>query len=517
MKKLSLGIELGSTTIKAVLIDESFNSVATGSYEWENKLEGGYWTYDLADAEKGLSAAYMNLKANYKNKYGETLKHIDSLGISGMMHGYLPFDKDFNLLCPFRTWRNTTTEKAAKELTKSFNFNIPQRWSIAHLYEAILNGESHIKDINSITTLSVYIHKLLSGNLCVGIGEASGMFPIDSATKNWDAEKMRIMDEKLKEKGMPYKINDILPKVLSAGENAGCLTEEGALILDPEGDLEAGIPMCPPEGDAGTGMVATNSVLPTTGNVSAGTSIFAMVVLKESLKNVYEEIDVVTTPDGAAVGMVHCNNCTSDLNAWANMLSQFTGGEKSRNKVLDMIFDAALSAEEKDAGGVISYNYLSGEHISGVKEGRPMILRTPESKFTFENFSRSLVFSAVATLRYGMNFLFDKENVEITRLTGHGGLFKAGDSGRILMAAALKSPVSVTETAAQGGAWGMAVLSAYLLNNTESLADFLEKKVFVNAEIKTSLPDETEAKGFEAYLEKYLDSLETERNAYKYL
>lgn len=515
MEKLSLGIELGSTTIKAVLIDENYLSVATGTFEWENKLENGYWTYDLADARAGLSKAYMNMKADYKNKYGKVLKHIDSLGISGMMHGYLPFDKDFNLLCPFRTWRNTTTEKAAAELTECFNFNIPQRWSIAHLYEAILRGENHTKDISIITTLSVYIHKLLSGNLCVGIGEASGMFPINSATKDWDTEKLSVMDEKLKEKGMPYKTIDILPKVLSAGENAGFLTPDGARLLDSEGDLEAGVPMCPPEGDAGTGMVATNSVLPATGNISAGTSIFAMIVLKDAIKNVYEEIDFVTTPEGAPVGMVHCNNCTGDLNAWANMLSQFTGGEMSRNQILDKIFDAALNSPEKDAGGVVSYNYLSGEHISKVEEGRPMILRNPDSKFTFENFSRCLVFSAVATLRYGMNLLFDKENVEIKRLTGHGGLFKSGDSGRILMAAALKSPISVTDTASQGGAWGIAVLSAYLLNNTESLADFLENKVFVNAKIKTSTPDENEVKGFETYLEKYLGALELERNAHK--
>ncbi|MBP3324356.1 MAG: ATPase [Clostridia bacterium] len=514
MKKLSLGIELGSTTIKAVLIDESFTAVASGSFEWENKLENGYWTYDLADAKKGLTAAYMNLKKNYKDKFGTVLKYIDSLGISGMMHGYLPFDKENNLLCAFRTWRNTATEKAAKELTHDFNFNIPQRWSIAHLYEAILNGESHVKDISYITTLSVYIHKLLTNKLCVGIGEASGMFPISG--NSWDNTKADIMDEKLLKHGMPYKIKDILPEVLLAGESAGVLTKEGALLLDPEGDLQSDVPMCPPEGDAGTGMVATNSVLPTTGNVSAGTSIFAMVVLKEPMKNVYEEIDVVTTPDGATVGMVHCNNCTNELNAWANMLSEFTLGEKSRNQILDQIFEAALDAEEKDAGGVISYNYLSGEHITGVKEGRPMMLRKPESKLSFSNFSRSLVFSAAATLRYGMNFLLNNEKVEITRLTGHGGLFKGGKAARELMAAALRAPISVTETAAQGGPWGMAVLSSYLLNNTESLADFLENKVFKNAEILTSAPDEKEAQGFEKFLENYIAALETQRNAYKY-
>ena len=514
MKKLSLGIELGSTTIKAVLIDENFTTVASGSFEWENKLEGGYWTYDLADAEKGLSAAYMNLKANYKNKYGETLKHIDSLGISGMMHGYLPFNKDGKLLTAFRTWRNTATERAAKDLTKDFSFNIPQRWSIAHLWEAILKGESHIKEISYLTTLSVYIHKLLTNKLCVGIGEASGMFPVEN--RSWDLKKAEIMDQKLKEKGMPYKTGDILPEVLLAGENAGYLTAAGALLLDPEGDLEPGVPMCPPEGDGGTGMVATNSVLPTTGNVSAGTSIFGMIVLKEALKNVYEEIDIVTTPDGAPVAMVHCNNCTNELNAWANMLSEFTMGEKNRNQILDQIFDAALICEEKDAGGVISYNYLSGEHITGVKEGRPMMLRRPESKLSFNNFSRSLVFSAAATLRYGMNFLLDNEKVEISRMTGHGGLFKGGKAARELMAAALRAPVSVTETAAQGGAWGMAVLSAYLIDNELSLPEFLEKKVFGQAEILTAYPDETEALGFEKYLENYVAALNTQRDAYKY-
>ncbi|CAG0958711.1 L-ribulokinase [Anaerolineales bacterium] len=514
--KTVLGIEFGSTRIKAVLIDENHAPIASGSHEWENRYENGVWTYSLEDVWTGLQESYRNLAKEVAAKYGVSLKTFGAIGFSGMMHGYLAFDKDGNLLAPFRTWRNTITEPAAKKLTKLFQFNIPQRWSIAHLYQAILNKESHVKMIAHQTTLAGYVHWKLTGQKVMGIGEASGMFPINSKTNDYDKGMMKLFNEELKAKKLPWKLQDILPKVLMAGDAAGTLTEEGAKLLDPTGELGAGIPLCPPEGDAGTGMVATNSVAVRTGNVSAGTSVFAMIVLEKPLSKLYTEIDMVTTPSGKPVAMVHSNNCTSDLNAWVDLFQEFTkvlGVEVSESKLFEMLYKQGL-AGDADAGGLLAYNYVSGEHLTHLEEGRPLFVRTPESKFTLANFMRAHLFASLGALKTGLG-IFEKEKVKIDQVLGHGGFFKTKEVGQRMMAAAMNVPVSVMETAGEGGAWGIALLAAYMLHksNGESLDAYLSNKVFVGEKGSTIAPDAKDVEGFAAFMERYKKGLAIERAA----
>ncbi len=510
----ALGIEFGSTRIKAVLIGKNHEPLASGSFDWENTYDNGVWTYPLEQVWEGLQSAFAALKKNVSEKYGVKLTSVGALGISGMMHGYLAFDKNSNQLAPFRTWRNTITAKAAEELSELFGFNIPQRWSIAHLYQAILNGEEHVKDVDFIATLAAYVHWKLTGNKVIGVGEASGMFPIDSNTNDYDAKMLEQFSEKAAQ--FPWNIKEILPKVLVAGENAGTLTEEGALLLDPTGEFKAGIPLCPPEGDAGTGMVATNSVAVRTGNVSAGTSIFLMVVLEKALSKLYPEIDMVTTPAGKPVAMVHCNNCSGEIDAWAGMFTSMCkalGMEISIYKVLDKIFESAL-AGDKDCGGLVAYNYLSGEVITGLDSGKPMFFRGPDSKFTLENFSRAQLCSAAATLSIGMEILAD-EDVKIDRILGHGGYFKAPVAGQKIMGAALNAPVSVMKTAGEGGPWGVAILAEYMVSKAENeaLDEYLENKVFAGQDSTEVTPDADDIAGFNAFLENYKKGLAAEKAA----
>lgn len=512
--KTYLGIELGSTRIKAVLIAPDYTSIASSDYGWENKYKDGYWTYDIEDVWTGLQSVFASLAQNIKNEYGVSLKRVASMGFSAMMHGYIALDKDNNLLVPFRTWRNTTTGKAASELTEKFNFNIPQRWSIAHLYQAMLNDEKHVKDISFLTTLVGYIQYMLTGKKVLGIGEASGMFPIDSEINDYNNKMLDIFDGLASD--MPWKIRDILPKVLNAGEDAGVLTPEGAKLLDPTGTLEAGIPLCPPEGDAGTGMVATNAVAVRTGNVSAGTSIFGMIVLEKALSKVYEEIDMVTTPTGKPVAMVHCNNCTNEINAWANVFKDFLvsiGQTPDMNKIFTAMFTEALNGET-NAGGLLLYNYLSGEPITGLTEGRPLLARTPEGKLNFANFMRAQLYSALATLKIGMDIL-ENENVAIDKLLGHGGYFKTPVVGQRLMAAATNAPVSVMQTAGEGGAWGMAILAAYMSQKAEgeTLETYLDSKVFANQPVTTIEPNKEDIDGFNQFMKNYIAGLEIEKSA----
>lgn len=510
--KTYLGIELGSTRIKAVLLGEDFKPLASGSYTWENQFKNGYWTYSMDDVWTGLKSCYSDLKENVKKQYGITLTKVDSLGISGMMHGYLPFDKEGNQLAEFRTWRNTTTAQAADELTALFGFNVPQRWSISHLRQAMLNGEEHISDITMITTLAGYVHYKLTGNHVMGVGEASGMFPIDSDIIDYDQKMIENFRELSKDQ--PWDIKDILPEVLPAGAFAGTLTEEGAKLLDEDGDLEAGIPMCPPEGDAGTGMVATNAVAARTGNVSAGTSIFSMVVLEKMLSKVYTEIDMVTTPSGKPVAMVHCNNCTSDMNAWVNIFKEtlnLMGHEVDMGELFTKLYQKSLEGD-LDCGGVTVYNYLSGEPITGFIDGRPLVVRDLEAKFSLANFLKANLYSTLASLAAGMVIL-EKENVEIDRLMGHGGLFKTPVVGQKYLAAATNSPVWVMETAGEGGPYGMAVLAAYLKNNDGTLEDFLDNKIFADAPGTKLDPDDADVAGFKTYLDRFIAGLPVEKAA----
>lgn len=515
--KAVLGIEFGSTRIKAVLIDETHQPIAMGTYDWENRLENNIWTYSLDDIWNGLRGCYKSLTDEVAAKYGEKITSLAALGFSGMMHGYMAFDKDDNLLVPFRTWRNTMTGEAVSELTAAFNFNIPQRWSIAHLYQAILSKEAHVKDITFFTTLAGYIHWQLSGVKALGIGEASGMFPIDSDICDYDKTMMAKFDEMSSAHGFTQNLADILPKVLVAGQSAGTLTEEGAKLLDPTGTLKAGIPMCPAEGDAGTGMTATNAVAKRTGNISAGTSIFSMVVTEKALSKVHEEIDMVTTPDGSPVAMVHCNNCTSDLNAWVNLFKQnleLFGAKVDMNDLYGELYREALKADT-DCGGLISYNYFSGEPVTGLNEGRPMFVRTPDAKFSLANFMRSNLYSAMAALKIGNDILLKEEKVEVDVLMGHGGLFKTPVVGQQLMAAAMNAPVTVMDTASEGGAWGMAVLAAYMVSKSEgeSLASYLGDKVFAGQTGTTIAPKAEDVAGFDAYIEKYKSTLIAEKAA----
>ena len=513
----ALGVEFGSTRIKSVLIGKDHAPIASGSHEWENRYENGVWTYSLEDIWTGLQESYRNLSKDVSEKYGVPLKTIGAIGFSAMMHGYMAFDKDGNQLVPFRTWRNTTTGQAAERLTDLFQFNIPQRWSIAHLYQAILNKEPHVKDISHQTTLAGYVHWKLTGQNVLGIGEASGMFPVDSKTNDYDQHMLEQFNELLKTENLPWKLQDLLPKVLMAGDAAGALTEEGAKLLDPTGQLQAGIPFCPPEGDAETGMVATNSVAVRTGNVSAGTSVFAMIVLEKALSKLYPEIDMVTTPTGKPVAMVHCNTCTSDLNAWVDLFQEFTkalGVEISESKLYEMLYNKGL-AGEADGGGLLAYNYFSGEPITHLEEGRPLFIRTPESRFTLSNFMRVHLFSALGTLKIGMDILFDQEQVKIDQLLGHGGFFKTKEVGQRIMAAAMNVPVSVMETAGEGGAWGIALLASYMLHKAENepLEGYLSSKVFAGENGTTIVPDQKDIDGFKKFMERYKKGLPIERSA----
>lgn len=519
--KTALGIEFGSTRIKAVLVGNDNAPIASGSHDWENQLVDGIWTYSLENIWEGLQDSFDKMAEDVKNQYGVTLTKIGSIGFSAMMHGYMAFDKNDNLLVPFRTWRNTITGEASEKLTELFHFNIPQRWSIAHLYQSILHGEEHVKDICFQTTLAGYIHWKLTGEKVLGIGEASGMFPIDSKTKDYDENMVQLFDQEIESKGYSWKLRDIFPKVMLAGEQAGVLTEEGAALLDRSGNLQAGIPLCPPEGDAGTGMVATNSVAVRTGNVSAGTSVFAMIVLEEKLSKVYQEIDLVTTPTGHPVGMVHCNNCTSDLNAWVNIFKEFAesfGMEVDMNQLFGTLYRKAMEGDA-DCGGLLAYNYFSGEHITGFEQGRPMIVRTPESNFNLANFIRVNLFTALGALKVGLDILIKEEGVKVDRILGHGGLFKTKGVGQKILAAAMNAPVSVMETAGEGGAWGIALLASFMQNKEkdESLDAFLADKVFAGYEAVEEKPDANDVKGFDQFIERYRKGLPIERAAVEQL
>ena len=500
-----LGLELGSTRIKAVTIDGSFRPVSSGDYTWASTYENGVWTYSMDEVWTGLKSALSKV---------EHREAIAAAGVSAMMHGYLAFDKDWNLLVPFRTWQNTITGPAAAELTRLFGFNIPQRWSIAHLYQAILNQEEHVPQVAHITTLAGYIHYRLTGVNAVGIGEASGMFPIDSGALDYDAAMMAKFNALPAVQAQPWKLEELLPKVLTAGEDAGTLTEAGSALL--AGLLPAGIPFAPAEGDAGTGMTATSAVAPRTGNVSAGTSIFSMVVLEHPLEKVYEEIDLVTTPTGAPVAMVHCNNCTNDTNAWVNVLNeaaQLFGAEPDAGTLYTRLYEKSLEGD-LDCGGVLVCNYLAGEGVTHMDAGRPLVVRTPETKFTLANFFRSQLYSTMATLKIGMDILAE-EGVAIDSLTGHGGLFKTPVVGQSYMAAACSAPVTCMETAGEGGPYGMALLASYRLNRAggESLEKFLSGKVFAGASGSTIQPDPAAVEGFNTYIRRYKALLEVEKTA----
>lgn len=516
-EKTALGIELGSTRIKAILIREDFTPIASGSHDWENRLENGLWTYHLDDVWLGVQSSFKKLADEVRTKYGTELTSIGSIGFSAMMHGYMVFDKDEKQLVPFRTWRNTTTQQAASLLTEEFEFNIPQRWSTAHLYQAILNNEDHVKDISFMTTLSGYVHWKLTGEKVLGVGDASGVFPIDSKMGSYNAEMVNKFNSLIEKYNHNWKLSDILPKVLNAGYDAGVLTEEGAHLLDPTGKLQSGIPLCPPEGDAGTGMVATNSVAQRTGNVSAGTSVFAMVVLEKELSQVYTEIDMVATPVGKPVAMVHCNNCTSDLDAWVKLFKELleTFGTKiSKTELYEALYLKALEGEG-DCGGLLSYNYYSGEPITRLDEGRPLFVRTPDSHLSLANFMRTLLFSAMATLKIGMDILTENEHVNLTQLFAHGGLFKTKGVGQSFMSAAMNVPVVVMESAGEGGAWGIAILAAYMTQKkgSDTLEEFLAQEVFSDNDGNDMGPDEDKVKAFAAFMGRYTNGLSIEKSA----
>ena len=512
LKHTSIGIELGSTRIKSVLIDKNANILAQGNHAWENKYENNFWTYSLEDVINGLQSCFANLKEAFKQQYNQVLSTTGSIGISAMMHGYLVFDKNGKLLTPFRTWRNVNAEQASVILTDILDYHIPARWSIAHLYQAILNGEEHVKDIAFQTTLAGYVHYLLTGQKVIGVGEASGMFPINSKTKDYDKNRLNKFNSILKEKGFDFLLENILPRVLVAGDNAGQLTKDGALLLDPTGEFKEGVLFCPPEGDAETGMVATNTIKSGTGNISAGTSIFGMIVLKDNLKAVYPEIDLVATPLGEMVAMVHCNNCTSDINAWVNLfdetLSTF-GMQVSKEELFDKLFKISLSGED-DCSDVIAINYLSGESITRIENGRPLVVRTTESKFSLANLIRSHLYSCFATLKIGIDILYS-EGVKSENIAAHGGLFKTEGVAQKYLASILDSKVSVMKTAGEGGAWGMAILALFAQNN-DNLQEFLDMIVFKNAEEIIEKPNNNIKVGFDKYLEKYRKVLEAESN-----
>lgn len=510
-----VGIELGSTRIKAVLIGPDNQPLASGGHGWENTLADGIWTYPLEEVWEGIQNSFAELQKDVESKYGVVIKSLKGLGFSAMMHGYMVFDANDEQLVPFRTWRNNIQEQASADLTELFDYPIPQRWSIAHIYQAILNKEEHIGQIAHATTLAGYVHWKLTGEKVMGVGEASGMFPIDIKTQDYNATMLEKFDAKVS--GIvDWKLKDLLPKVLGAGEAAGALTEEGAKLLDPTGNLAAGVPFCPPEGDAGTGMVATNSVEVRTGNVSAGTSVFAMLVLEDDLKKAHHEIDLVTTPDGKLVGMAHSNNCTSDYNAWISLLGEAAkvlGAEFDTPKLFDSLLAEGLKGDA-DCGGLLSYGYLSGEHITGFSEGRPLFARSQDAKFTLANFMRTHLYTALCAMRTGMNILMVEEGVEVDEIRGHGGFFKAAEVGQRIMSAATGAPVSILETAGEGGAWGIALLASYMVQKKdgETLPEFL-KPIFAGTIGEAVKPLPEDVAGFNEYFERYHKGLAIEQAA----
>lgn len=514
-----LGIELGSTRIKAILIDEENNPIAQGSHQWENQLVDGLWTYSVEAVWYGMQDAYSNLRKDVLAKYDVEIENLAAIGISAMMHGYMAFDAEGKILAPFRTWRNTNTFDAATKLSELFSFNIPLRWSISHLYQAILNDEKHVADITFLTTLAGYVHWRLTGEKVLGVGDASGMIPVDPATKSYNTGMVEKFDELIAGKGYSWKLEDILPKSLDAGVPAGTLTEEGAKLLDVSGHLHPGAVFCPPEGDAGTGMVATNAVSPRTGNVSAGTSSFSMIVLEKDLSRPYEAIDIVTTPDGNPVAMVHCNNCTSDLNAWVGLFKDFqniAGLSMDMDQIYGVLYNHALTGDA-DCGGLMAYNYVSGEPITGLAEGRPLFVRSASDKFNLANFMRTHLYSSLAVLKIGNDVLFNEEKVHVDRITGHGGLFRTPVVGQRVLAAALNSPITVMETAGEGGAWGIALLAAFTVWNPEqySLPAYLSNKVFCNCEGITLDPVAEDVEGFNRFIDTYNSCLPIEEAAVK--
>ena len=514
----NLGIEFGSTRIKAVLIGPDYQAIASGGHDWENALVDGMWTYSLEDIWAGLQSCYADLLTNIKAKYDITPNTFASIGVSAMMHGYMPFNATDELLVPFRTWRNTYTEEASTKLMEVFQYPTPQRWSISHLYQAILNGEEHVSDITFFTTLAGYIHWSLTGEKLLGVGDASGMFPIDLSTHSYNQDMITTFDALVADKDLPWKLADILPCTKVAGQQAGLLTESGAKLLDPTGKLQAGIPFCPPEGDAGTGMVATNSVKVGTGNVSAGTSVFAMVVLEKDLSKPYAEIDQVTTPSGDLVAMAHCNNCTSDLNAWVKLFKEVqeaAGITVDMNQLYASLYNKALEGDA-DCGGLLAYNYFSGEHITGFHEGRPLFVRKPDANFTLANFMRTHLFTSLGALKVGMDILLKQEAVHLDRMLGHGGLFKTKDVGQRVMAAAINTPVYVMESAGEGGAWGMALLAAFMVRNTKdakALDAFLLEDVFAGEEGYRVDPVAEDVEGFETFMTYYKNGFAIEHAA----
>lgn len=515
--KTALGIELGSTRIKAVLIDLKGTVLAVGIHDWENSFVDNIWTYSLEEIHAGVRDCYRSLKEVVKEVYGITLKKVGAIGVSAMMHGYMALDKDGNQIAPFQTWRNTNTQKSADELTELFSFNIPLRWSVAHLYQRILDGEEHVKNLDYVSTLSAYIHLKLTGKKVIGIGDAAGMFPIDSDTHDYDAKMVKKFDTLIEKYNYNWKLRDIFPKVLVAGEQAGILTKEGAEFLDSDGDLEAGIPMCPPEGDAGTGMTATNSVAPRTGNVSAGTSTFAMIVLEKRLSKVYREIDMVTTPTGFPCAMSHANNGTSDLNAWVGLFAEFSrlmGYETSTGELFQKLYTNSLNGDA-DCGGLLAYGYYSGENITMINEGRLAFLRTPESRFNLANFMKVHLYTSLGAVKIGLNILMEDEKVKVERIMGHGGFFKTEGVGQRYLAGAVGVPVTVMDTASEGGAWGIALLAGYMIDRQEGekLEDYLETKIFKELSGKIIEPYPEDVAGFDEFMKHYKVGLEIEKTA----
>jgi sugar (pentulose or hexulose) kinase len=517
--KTALGIELGSTRIKGVLVDYAGNVLAVGFHDWENSFVDGIWTYSLEDIHTGIRDCYSSVRRQVEEKYGVTPKTYGSIGISAMMHGYMALDQDGRQIAPFQTWRNTNTQQAADELTELFHFNIPLRWSVAHLYQRILDGEEHTKKLGAVYTLAAYIHMMLTGERIIGVGDAAGMFPIDSATNDYDQKMVDQFDELIAKYNFNWKLRDIFPKVMVAGENAGTLTAEGAAFLDETGNLEAGIPFCPPEGDAGTGMVATNAVAPRTGNVSAGTSTFAMLVLEKPLSKLYREIDMVTTPTGFPCAMSHANNGTSDLNAWVNIFKEYSelmGYKVDMGELFGKLYTNTLYGDN-DCGGLLAYGYYSGENVVFINEGRLAFLRTANSKFTLANFMRVNLYTALAAVKIGLDILMKDEGVKVERITGHGGLFKTKGVAQRYLSAAINAPVTVMDTASEGGAWGIALLAAYLADKKEGekLEDYLDNRVFAELSGTTLAATPEEVEGFETFIARYKKGLDIERAAIK--
>ena len=518
--RTALGIELGSTRIKAVLIGPDHAPLAVGSHDWENQFVDRVWTYSLDAVWTGVQQSVAALTDDVRRRHGVELSSVGALGVSAMMHGYLAFDADGALLTPFRTWRNTNTGRAVERLSAEFGVNIPHRWSVAHLYQAVLDTEEHVGRVDHLTTLAGYVHWQLTGEKVLGVGDASGMVPIDTETGGYDAAMLARFDELAAEAGVELTLADLLPRIEVAGRPAGTLTEAGAALLDPTGRLQPGVLLCPPEGDAGTGMVATNSVAPRTGNVSAGTSIFAMVVLEHELARVHRELDMVTTPAGDPVAMVHCNNGASELNAWAGLFAEFAralGAEADSSAVFETLFAAALDGAS-DGGGMLAYNYLSGEPITDLEEGRPLFLRSPDSRLSLSSFMRTQLYSSLATLRIGMDVLQKSEGVRLDRMFAHGGLFRTAGVGQRFLAAAIDTPVSVGDVAAEGGAWGIAVLAAFAGSGSDrSLAEYLDTTVFANASLQTIEPDPVDVAGFDAFMQRYVAALPVERAAVEHV